>query len=157
MSIKENLRITIKMARMHTRKRGRSKSRKIYSQEKPDWIEFSNDEIETMIVDMKKAGNSNSVIGVKLRDQYGIPGTKAVLGKKLGAVLKSKDVKDQVPEDLMNLIARYKNVTTHMNSNRNDISNQRGQKLIMAKILRLVKYYKRVGYLEPKWNLARVL
>lgn len=145
------------MARMHTRKRGRSKSRKIYSQEKPDWIQFSNDEIEKMIVDLKKAGNSNSVIGVKLRDQYGIPGTKAVLGKKLGAVLKSAGEVDPVPEDLMNLIKKYRNVSTHMDANRNDMSNKRGQELLMAKILRLVKYYKREGYLSREWNLSKVL
>ena len=145
------------MARMHTRKRGRSKSRKIYSQEKPDWIQFSTDEIENIIVDLKKEGNSNSVIGVKLRDQYGIPGTKAILGKKLGTVLKSAGLEDPVPEDLMNLIKKYKNVTTHVNSNKNDTSNIRGQRLIMAKILRLVKYYKREGYLAREWNLARVL
>ena len=72
------------MARMHTRKRGKSKSRKIYSNQKPNWIQFSNDEITKMIVDMKKSGTSPSMIGVRLRDEYGIPGAKAVLGRKLG-------------------------------------------------------------------------
>lgn len=145
------------MARMHTRKRGKSKSRRIYSQEKPDWVQFSNDEVEKMIVDLKKSGTSNSVIGVKLRDQYGIPGTKAILGKKLGKVLQSAGIKDEVPEDLMNLIKKYRNVSTHMVENRNDMSNKRGQALLMAKILRLVKYYKRSGYLTPEWNLSKVL
>ncbi len=145
------------MARMHTRKRGKSKSRRIYSQEKPDWIQFSNEEVEKMIIDLKTAGTSNSVIGVKLRDQYGIPGTKAVLGKKLGKVLQSAGIKDEVPEDLMNLIKKYRNVSKHMDLNRNDMSNKRGQALLMAKILRLVKYYKRSGYLAPEWNLSRVL
>ncbi len=145
------------MARMHTRKRGKSKSRRIYSQEKPDWIQFSNEEVEKMIVDLKKAGSSNSVIGVKLRDQYGIPGTKAVLGKKLGKVLQSAGIKDDVPEDLMNLIKKYRNASKHMDANRNDMSNKRGQALLMAKILRLVKYYKRSGSLTPEWNLSKVL
>ncbi len=145
------------MARMHTRKRGRSKSRRIYSAEKPDWIQFSNDEVENMIIDLKKAGNSSSVIGVKLRDQYGIPGSKVVLGKKIGVVLKSAGLVDAVPEDLMNLIKKYRNVSKHMDANRNDMSNKRGQALLMAKILRMVKYYKRSGYLAPEWNLSKVL
>ena len=145
------------MARMHTRKRGKSKSRRIYSQGKPDWIQFSNEEVEKMIIDLKKAGSSNSVIGVKLRDQYGIPGTKAVLGKKLGKVLQSAGIKDDVPEDLMNLIKKYRNASKHMDANRNDMSNKRGQALLMAKILRLVKYYKRSGSLTPEWNLSKVL
>ncbi len=145
------------MARMHTRKRGRSKSKRIYSSEKPDWIQFSNEEVEKMIVDLKKAGNSSSVIGVKLRDQYGIPGSKVVLGKKIGVILKSAGLVDPVPEDLMNLIKKYRNVSKHMEANRNDMSNKRGQALLMAKILRMVKYYKRSGYLAPEWNLSKVL
>lgn len=145
------------MARMHTRKRGRSKSKRIYSAEKPDWIQFSNDEVENMIIDLKKAGNSSSVIGVKLRDQYGIPGSKVVLGKKIGVVLKSAGLVDPVPEDLINLIKKYRNVSKHMDANRNDMSNKRGQALLMAKILRMVKYYKRSGYLAPEWNLSKVL
>ena len=145
------------MARMHTRKRGKSKSRRIYSRGKPDWIQFSNEEVEKMIVDLKKAGTTNSVIGVKLRDQYGIPGTKTVLGKKLGKVLQSAGIKDDVPEDLLNLIKKYRSATKHMDANRNDMSNKRGQALLMAKILRLVKYYKRSGSLAPEWNLSKVL
>lgn len=145
------------MARMHTRKRGRSKSRRIYSTEKPDWVQFSNEEVEKMIVDLKKDGNSSSNIGIKLRDQYGIPGSKVVLGKKIGVVLKDAGLTDPVPEDLMNLIKRYKNVSKHMTENKRDMSNKRGQALLMAKILRMVKYYKRSGYLAPEWKLSRVL
>ena len=145
------------MARMHTRKRGKSKSRKIYSADKPDWIQFSEDEIKNLVVEMKKSGLSSSVIGIKLRDQYGIPGVRSVLGKKLNEVLEESGQADQVPEDLMNLIRRYQNVSKHLEMNSKDFSNKRGQTLIMSKILRLVKYYKHTGKLQPEWNLARVL
>ncbi|MCL4340541.1 MAG: 30S ribosomal protein S15 [Candidatus Thermoplasmatota archaeon] len=145
------------MARMHTRKRGKSKSRKIYSSEKPNWIQFSNDEVIKMIVDMKKAGSTSSAIGIKLRDQYGIPSTRAVLGKKVNQVLAEAGIKDQVPEDLLNLIRRYQSASRHIELNPKDYSNKRGQMLIMSKILRLVKYYKREGKLAPEWNLAKVL
>ncbi len=145
------------MARMHTRKRGKSKSRKLFSSQKPNWIQFSNEEITKMIVDMKKSGTSPSLIGIRLRDEYGIPGAKAVLGIKLGQVLREKGLTDPVPEDLMNLIRRYQNVSKHMELNSKDFSNKRGQMLIMSKILRLVKYYKREGKLAPEWNLAKVL
>ena len=64
---------------------------------------------------------------------------------------------DPVPEDLMNLIRRYQNVSKHMELNSKDFSNKRGQMLIMSKILRMVKYYKREGKLAPEWNLAKVL
>lgn len=145
------------MARMHTRKRGKGKSTKIYSTAQPDWVELSAEELEKTIVDMKKGGASKSMIGIKLRDQYGVPGVKIVLKKKVGDVLQENKVSDPVPEDLMNLIKKYKNVSRHLLLNRNDSGNKRGQALLMSKILRLVRYYKGRGNLSKEWNLSRVL
>lgn len=145
------------MARMHTRKKGKSGSKRVYSDESKSWVQINSEEIEGLIVQLRKEGSSSSYIGVRLRDQYGIPGTKTILNKKIGTVLKEKNLSPEVPEDLMNLINRYKNVTKHMQLNRNDMSNKRGQQLIMAKILRMTKYYKSKGYLSKEWNLNKVI
>lgn len=145
------------MARMHSRKKGKSGSNKIYSHDDHSWVESSGDEITGMIVQMKKEGLSNAVIGVKLRDQYGIPGTKTVIGKKIGTVLSEAGVAPEVPEDLMNLINKYKNVSRHVELNKKDASNTRNMSLIMAKILRLVRYYKSNGTLPEEWKLRKVL
>lgn len=145
------------MARMHTRKKGKSGSNRVYTSESPSWIQFSDQEISEMIVKMKGEGLSNSMIGIKLRDQYGIPGTKSILGKKIGVILSDAGLKSEVPEDLMNLIKKYKNVTRHTELNKKDHSNIRSRALIMAKILRLVRYYKESGYLPREWNLNKVL
>lgn len=145
------------MARMHSRKKGKSGSNKTYSQDDHSWVEMSGDEITELIVQMRKDGLSSASIGVKLRDQYGIPGTKAVLGKKVGSVLEEADVAPEVPEDLMNLIAKYKNISRHVELNKKDVSNTRNRSLIMAKILRLVRYYKSNGVLPVEWKLRKVL
>ena len=145
------------MARMHTRKKGKSGSKRVYSDESKNWVQINSQEVEGFIVQLRKEGASSSYIGVRLRDQYGIPGTKTILNKKIGTVLKEKNLSPDVPEDLMNLINRYKNVTKHMQLNRNDMSNKRGQQLIMAKILRMTKYYKSKGYLSTEWNLNKVI
>ena len=39
---------------------------------RPEWIAYSNEEIEEFIVKFKREGKSASQIGVILRDQYGI-------------------------------------------------------------------------------------
>ena len=49
---------------------------------KPEWIEYSNEEIEELILKLRKEGNSTSTIGIALRDQYGIPDVKLVTGKE---------------------------------------------------------------------------
>lgn len=145
------------MARMHTRKKGKSGSKRVYSEESRSWVQLNSEEIQNVIVQLRKEGSSSSVIGVRLRDQYGIPSTKTILNRKIGDILKEKNLSPEVPEDLMNLINRYKNVTRHMQLNRNDMSNKRGQQLIMAKILRMTKYYKNKGYLSREWNLNKVI
>ena len=43
---------------------------------KPEWIEYSTEEIEELIMKLKKEGNSTSMMGIILRDQYGIPDVK---------------------------------------------------------------------------------
>ncbi|MBC7119337.1 MAG: 30S ribosomal protein S15, partial [Methanobacteriaceae archaeon] len=40
---------------------------------KPDWVEYSNEEIEELIIKLYKEGNPPSKIGIILRDQHGIP------------------------------------------------------------------------------------
>ncbi len=144
------------MARIHTRKRGKSGSKRLVLNERPSWI-GSDDEIKDQILKFKKDGLSNSMIGIRLRDQYSVPGVRPVMHQKMSKILEENGVKDEIPEDLSFLIKRYKNVSKHLLLNKKDISNKRGKELIMAKILRLVRYYKRTGRLSKDWSLNRVL
>ena len=50
--------------------------------EKPEWLEMTEEEIIELIVKLHREGQSTSQIGIILRDQYGIPSTKTVLGSK---------------------------------------------------------------------------
>lgn len=142
---------------MHTRKRGRSGSHRFRYTEKPTWVTASPAEIEDTIVQLRNSNLSSAVIGVRLRDQYGIPSTKAVLGKKLGDVLSEKELKSDIPEDLKSVIEKYKRVSKHLELNTADKKNFRSRSLLMAKTRRLIKYYKRKDMLPPGWNLEKVL
>ena len=144
------------MARMHTRKRGKSGSRRLTLEERPSWMQ-NDDEIKEEIIKFKKDGLSNSMIGIKLRDQYAVPGVRPVLHQKMGKMLEANGIKDDIPEDLAFLLKRYKNVSKHLLLNKKDISNKRGSQLIMSKILRLMRYYKRTGRLPSDWSLKRAL
>ncbi|AKA49568.1 30S ribosomal protein S15 [uncultured archaeon] len=145
------------MARMHTRKKGKSGSRAQFSTENHTWVEMSNDEIKETVVKLKNEGLSKSLIGIRLRDQYGIPSTKVMFNQKLGVLLGSEGLAENIPEDLNNLISRYQRVKRHNQLNSKDTANARNGALIMAKILRLVRYYKRKGVLPAEWKLGRVI
>lgn len=145
------------MARMHTRKKGKSGSHAQFPRNEHSWVELSDDEIKESIVKLRNDGLSKSMIGIKLRDQYGVPSTKVMFSQKLGVVLGNEGLTEELPEDLSNLIKKYQKVKRHNELNSKDIFNSRNGALIMAKIRRLVRYYKRKGTLSREWALGKVI
>ncbi|HEX54828.1 MAG: 30S ribosomal protein S15 [Candidatus Altiarchaeales archaeon] len=139
------------MARMHARRKGKSGSKHPWITGKPDWVAYDINEIEELIVKLAKDGNTPSMIGLILRDQYGIPSVKDITGKKLGYFLKKNNLYGDIPEDLHNLIKKAVNLRKHLEQHRKDIHNRRSLQLIESKIRRLVKYYKRSGRLPEDW------
>jgi small subunit ribosomal protein S15 len=119
---------------------------------KPEWIEYSNEEIEELILKLRKEGNSTSMIGIVLRDQYGIPDVKLITGKKITKILEDHGQELKYPEDLMNLIKRAVNIRDHLVENPKDLHTRRGLRIIESKIRRLVKYYVRDGVLPEGWR-----
>jgi small subunit ribosomal protein S15 len=119
---------------------------------KPEWIEYSNEEIEELILKLTKEGNSTSMIGIILRDQYGIPDVKLVTGEKITKILEKHGQGLEYPEDLMNLIRRAVNIREHLDENPKDLHTRRGLRIIESKIRRLVRYYTREGVLPEGWR-----
>lgn len=119
---------------------------------KPDWVEYSNEEIEDLIVKLYREGNSTSKIGIILRDQHGIPSVKAVTGLKITQILEKHEMKPEYPEDLMNLIRKAVNIRDHLKEHPKDLHTRRGLQIVESKIRRLVKYYVREGVLPEGWR-----
>ena len=120
--------------------------------EKPEWLEMTEEEIVELIVKLHREGQSTSQIGIILRDQYGIPSTKTVLGAKITEILKDNGTEFEYPEDLLNLIKRAVNIREHLEENPKDLHYKRGLMIIESKIRRLVKYYTRNNVLPEGWR-----
>ena len=142
------------MGRIHSRRRGRSSSKRPLRTEKPDWVKYSTEEVVEIILQLAKEGHTQAMIGTILRDQYGIPDVKIMVGKSIGDILKEHKITPEIPEDLMALIRRAVNISKHLEEHPKDLSNKRGLELVEAKIRRLVKYYKRVGKLPEDWHYS---
>ncbi|MCL5930408.1 MAG: 30S ribosomal protein S15 [Candidatus Thermoplasmatota archaeon] len=143
------------MARMHTRKRGRAGSKRPVREGKPSWVNMGNEELDQLIIKLKKEGLTKSKLGMILRDQYGIPKVKEIRGARISKILENGGVKDQVPEDLAALMNRAANLNKHLGVNPKDLKNKRGLELVEAKIKRLSDYYKRKSKLPASWNYSR--
>jgi len=142
------------MARMHTRRRGKSCSKRPMITENPSWVPLGTAEIEDLIVKFAKDGLVSARIGLILRDQYGVPNVKLATGKTVTKIMEEKGVSPSLPEDISNLMRRAISLNVHLKNNRGDVSNQRGLNLIEAKIRRLERYYKRNGILPKTWKYS---
>jgi small subunit ribosomal protein S15 len=143
------------MARMHSRKKGKSGSKKPIKKTKNIWIRHTPQEIEKLITKLYNSGKTASQIGIILRDSYGIPDVKKVVGKKITPILKDNKIKIDIPEDLKSLIKKEIKILAHMENNKKDMPSKRGLQLTESKIRRLVKYYKKNKKLPSDWNYDR--
>jgi small subunit ribosomal protein S15 len=132
--------------------KGRSQSTRPPKLVKPAWVSMKPEEVEELVVSLYRKGYPPSMIGMILRDTYGIPSVRAVTGKKLVRILRERGLAPEIPEDLANLIRRAARVRRHLEEHPKDYHSKRGLQLIESKIHRLVKYYKRIGVLPPDWE-----
>jgi len=140
------------MARMHSRKHGKSGSKKRIKKVLPVWLRYKPKEAELLIAKLAKEGKNSSEIGVILRDTYGIPDVRVLCKKKISDILKEKKVGQELPDDLTALIIRSVAIRKHLEANRKDETAVRGLNLTESKIKRLTKYYKRSGKLASEWK-----
>lgn len=140
------------MARMHSRKKGKSGSSKPIKKV-PSWAPYKEKDVEKLVIKYAKSEKSTSEIGMILRDNYGINSVKAITGKSVSAILKEKGLLSELPEDLLNLIRKLVEIKTHREKNKQDQTAKRGFLLTNSKIRRLVKYYQSTKRLSADWKL----
>ena len=145
------------MARIHVHTHGKSHSTRPTSKSSPTWLNQSRDQVSSLVVKFSRDGLSPSEIGLKLRDEYGIPLVKPVLGKSLTGLLAENNIKPEMPEDLDKLVKKALGLQKHLKVHNSDHRNVRSLELVEAKIHRLSKYYKSIGKLPKSWRYAAVI
>ena len=144
------------MARIHAHRKGKSHSTRP-SRTIASWVTLGKDEISSLIVKMAKDGLGSSEIGIKLRDEYGIPLVKPIVGKSITEILEENGVSGEMPEDLDILVRKALGLQKHLRTHKSDRNNVRSLELLEAKIHRLSKYYKKQGELPQNWKYAAVV
>lgn len=145
------------MARIHTHTHGKSHSTRPTSKNPPTWLNQSKDQITSLIVKLSKDGLSPSEIGLKLRDEHGIPLVKPVVNKSLTELLFENNVRPEMPEDLDKLVKKAIGLQRHLKVHNSDHRNVRSLELVEAKIHRLSKYYKSIDRIPKSWKYAAVI
>jgi small subunit ribosomal protein S15 len=141
------------MARMHARRKGKSGSTRPIWRKTPEWVPYTSEEIENLVIEKAKEGMGSAQIGLILRDSYAIPSAKKITGKSITKIMVENDLGPKMPEDFLNLVRRASNLRKHLDSgNKKDKHSRRGLQLIESKIRRLVKYYRKKGIFEPDFK-----
>ncbi|MBD3405557.1 MAG: 30S ribosomal protein S15 [Candidatus Lokiarchaeota archaeon] len=142
------------MARMHTRRKGQSGSKRPSTLIVPDWVDKDAEWVEEKVIELAKTGNTPSMIGTILRDQYGVPLVHVITGKRILDIIRENDLERRVPEDLRNMIAKALRIRRHLEENKKDFVSKRGLQLVESKIHRLSKYYRKKGVLPADWKYS---
>ena len=120
----------------------------------PEWSDVSKEELEKTIMKLHDTGMSPSRIGLTLRDQYGVPNVKLVIGTSITGFLRDNNALADIPEDLTNLMRKALHVRKHIKANKKDVHNKRALQLTENKIRRMVKYYHDSWRLAPEWTYS---
>lgn len=104
---------------------------------KPAWVKMKPFELESIIVDLAKQGESPSKIGMILRDKHGVPRVK-LFGKRVVKVLKEKGIPYKSEKDFVS--AEIERLKQHSGKNKRDHSASRA---ITKKLWGLYKLEKR--------------
>ena len=142
------------MSRIHSSRKGRSGSHRPYPLTKPAWVTATREEVVEQAVKLAKGGMSSAQVGETLRDSYGIPSVRAVVGERLSSVLKTNGIQPDLPEDLQALLKRVVHLQRHLSTHPKDNSNRRGLALMESRIRRLARYYRHRKVLPESWHYS---
>lgn len=132
--------------------RGKSHSIRPVGRRPPTWCRYTPEEVEALVVRLAREGNPPSKIGVILRDQYGVPLVKPLVGKKIVEIMGENGLTPPMPEDLDTLLGKASSLRAHLERNRSDRYNRRALLVVEAKIRGIAEYYKRKGVLPENWK-----
>ncbi len=143
------------MARLHSKKKGKSGTKRPRSYSTPEWTPMKPADLRETILKMAREGVPPAKIGLTMRDQYGVPNLRSQLGMSLKAFLIKEKVAGEYPEDLLNLIKKAVRMTGHIKGGKNDVHNVVKLGHVESKIQRLVKYYSSKGMIPSGWRYER--
>lgn len=143
------------MAKMHSKKKGKSKSRKPVlgdAELGKGTDKLSKEEIAELAAGYARQGMSPALIGEKLKREHGVPYIKLATGSRLAGLLQAKGIKSVVPQDMRDLMTKAVRMRKHLERNKQDVYSRVRLMRTESKLLRLGKYYVRRGTLPQGWK-----
>ncbi len=104
--------------------------------EKPDWVKITPQEVEKLVLELHKAGNSTAKIGLILRDKHSIPKAK-LLGKRITQILKENKLPFKTEKDIFK--DKIKSIEKHISQHKHDYTAKRSLTKTLWSVKKLEK------------------
>jgi len=140
------------MARMHTKKKGKSASRKPLMENAKDESGIPREQIEELIASYAKQGMDPALIGEKLKREHKVLYVRQATGKRMLQILHEKKLSGDIPSDMLQLMKKAVGIRAHLNTNKKDVHARIRLGRVESKIWRLTKYYLGEGRLPKGWR-----
>jgi len=140
------------MARLHSRKKGKSGTKRPKAKVVPEFSKTEAQKVKDVILKLNKEGVPMSKIGLALRDEYGVPSVRPLIGASISEFLKKEAVLPEYPEDLISLIRKAVRMRNHLKTTKADTHNRVKLGHVESKINRLAKYYVSKNRLPKGWR-----
>lgn len=90
--------------------------------EKPSWLTMKPSEIEKIVLELHKQGETPAKIGLILRDKHGVPKAK-LLGKKVKEIIEHAGA--SISPEINYVQAKIKNLERHNSQHKHDHTSRR--------------------------------
>ncbi len=137
---------------MHTKKKGRSRSRKPLMESASNDSGLSKEQISELVEGYAKQGMGPALIGEKLKREHKVMYIRQATGQRLMTILKEKGMAGQIPPDMLQLMKKAVGIRAHLVKNNKDVHGKVRLGRVESKIWRLSKYYMRTGSLPKGWR-----
>lgn len=137
---------------MHTKKKGKSGSRKPLIGSASSESGLSTSQIEELIEGYAKQGMDPALIGEKLKREHKVLYLRKATGMRMLEILQKRKLAGEIPSDMLQLMKKAVNMRAHLVKNTRDVHGTVRLGRVESKIWRLSKYYKRTGKLPEGWR-----
>jgi small subunit ribosomal protein S15 len=131
---------------------GAHREDKMTNKKEKSWVRISGKEVEKLVQKFAKQGKLPSIIGMILRDEYGIPDVKKLTEKSITKIIEESNIKYTMPEELRALITKSLVLRKHIESHKHDPAGTRSLLKTEARIRAHIKYYKANKKLPQDWK-----
>ncbi len=111
-------------------------------------------DIITEIINLAKEGYKKSDIGRIIREKYGLS-VKEIIGKSVEKILEENGIKEEIPEDLLNIFKKINRMLKHLEVHKKDMHTKKKLEEYERSVQCLIRYYKKIGKLPSNFKYTR--